>query len=130
MWVCRKCIHMWDCHANVFQEALICRPYIKKIIDNSYICKITLVCLITLYLIYHQRHIIIQPSYDAYQNPGRIGVTLYTATLEGNPELGRISRTDQPLHSATQPNINTPDKLLNHTTNLYYANTVVTPTFW
>ena len=50
-----------------------------------------------------------------------IWATLYTATLEWKPR----PCLDNPLHLATQPNTNTPSKLLNHTTNSYYANTVV-----
>ena len=91
--------------------------------DNSKIkIRVTYITfyLITLYLIYQQQHQIIQPSSYIYQHRGCIEATL---TMKWMP----LACPDHPLHSPTQPNINTPNTLSNHTTNLYYANTVVTP---
>ena len=39
----------------------------------------------TRYLIYFQQHQLIQQSYIYIDHPGRIGATLYTATLEWKP---------------------------------------------
>ena len=58
--------------------AIIVSMLIRMLFSPCLLCY-----LITLYLIYHQQHQIIQPSYMfIYQHPGRIGAKLHTATLE------------------------------------------------